>query len=135
MSTVMRHKLREREESGNRIKVGIIGAGFFGCQAIGQVSRIPGITTSIIADIHKEKATRGFIRFAGRKPREIVEVNDAGTVDRYIEKNTPVITTDSQVLIESDVDVILAGELAPAIGPELMLIGIPFLAPPTISCV
>jgi predicted homoserine dehydrogenase-like protein len=107
MSAVMRHKLRQREESGDRIKVGVIGAGFFGCQAIGQVSRIPGITTSVIADIHKEKATRGFIRFAGRKPGEIVEVNDAMTADRYIDENVPVITTDSQVLIESDVDVIL----------------------------
>lgn len=65
MSAVMRHKLREREESGDRIKAGVIGAGFFGCQAIGQVSRIPGITISVIADIYKEKATRGFVRFAG----------------------------------------------------------------------
>ena len=34
MSAVMRHKLREREERGDRIKVGIIGAGLFGCLAI-----------------------------------------------------------------------------------------------------
>ena len=63
----MRHKLREREESGNRIKVGVIGAGLFACQAIGQLSRIPGITTSIIADIYREKAIRGFVRFGQPK--------------------------------------------------------------------
>ena len=97
MSTVMRHKLKELEERGNSIKVGVIGAGFFGCSTIGQVSRIPGITTSIIADIYKEKATRGFTRFARRKAREIVEVTDADKANSYMDKNVPVITRDSQV--------------------------------------
>ncbi|MFQ6094573.1 MAG: NAD(P)H-dependent oxidoreductase [Candidatus Bathyarchaeia archaeon] len=106
MNTVMRHKLEELEESGTSIKVGVIGAGFFGCSTIGQVSRVPGITTSIIADLYEEKAVRGFVRFGRRKPKEIVEVNEADTANHYIEKNIPVITKNSQVLIESDVDVI-----------------------------
>jgi len=113
MSAVMRHKLREREESGNRIKVGVIGAGLFGCLAIGQVSRIRGITTSVIADIYKEKAIRGFTRFARRKAGEIAEANDPETANRYMEKDIPVVTTDSRVLIESDVDVILESTGAP----------------------
>ena len=107
MRIAARHKLREREESGNRIKVGVIGAGLFACQTIGQLSRIPGITTSIIADIYKEKAIRGFVRFGRQKPGEIVEVNDTEAANRYIHKNIPVITTNSRVLIDSDVDVIL----------------------------
>jgi predicted homoserine dehydrogenase-like protein len=107
MSAVMRHKLREREERGDRIKVGIIGAGLFGCLAIEQVSRIQGITTSIIADVYKEKAIRGFTKFARRKTGEIAEANDAETANRYIEKGIPVVTTNSQVLIESDIDVLL----------------------------
>jgi len=111
----MRHKLGELEESGNPIKVGVIGAGFFGCSTIGQTSRIPGITTSIIADIYKEKATRGFVRFARRKAREIVEVSDADAANGYMEKDIPVITRDSQVLIESDVDVILESTGVPEV--------------------
>jgi predicted homoserine dehydrogenase-like protein len=107
MKTAMIHKLREREESGDKIKVGVIGAGLFACLTIGQISTIPGITTSIIADIYPDKATRGFVKFGRRKPGEIVEVSDAEAANRYIHENTPVITTDGGVLIESDVDVIL----------------------------
>src|SRR5208337_1983925 len=107
MRTAMIQKLREREESGDKIKVGVIGAGFFACLTIGQISKIPGITTSIIADIYREKATRGFVKFGRRKQGEIVEVNDAEAANRCIHDNIPVITTDSGVLINSDVDVIL----------------------------
>jgi len=103
----MWQQLREREERGDRIKVGVIGAGLFACQTIGQVSRIPGITTSIIADIYREKAERGFVKFARRKPGEITEANSVEEANRCLEKDVPVITTNSQVLIESDVDVIL----------------------------
>jgi len=103
----MRHRLKELEDRGNPVKVGVIGAGFFGCSTIGQLSRTPGINTSIIADIYEDKATRGFVRFACRKAREIVIAEDADTANSYFEKNIPVITKDSQVLIESDVDVIL----------------------------
>ena len=111
----MRHKLQELDESGNPIKVGVIGAGFFGCSTIGQVSRILGITTSIIADIYKEKATRGFTRFARRKAREIVETRDTDMANSCIEKNIPVITRDSRVLIESDVEVILESTGVPEV--------------------
>jgi len=114
----MRNKLKELEESGNPIKVGVIGAGFFGCSTIGQVSRVPGITISIIADKWEEKATRGFVKFARRKPREIVEVHDADTANHYIGKNLPVITKNSQVLIESDVDVILESTGVPEVAAK-----------------
>jgi len=103
----MWQRLRGREESTGPIKVGVIGAGLFACQTIGQVSRIPGIRTSIIADIYKDKATRGFVSFARRKPTEVTEVNSVEEANRCIEKGVPAITTNSQVLIESDVDVIL----------------------------
>ncbi|MBS7615331.1 hypothetical protein KEJ18_06355, partial [Candidatus Bathyarchaeota archaeon] len=83
MSTVMRHRLNELEKNGTPIKAGVIGAGFFGCSTIGQASRTPGIRISIIADISKEKAVRGFVKFARRKPREIVEVKDVDTANHY----------------------------------------------------
>lgn len=66
--------------------MGVIGAGFFGCLTIGQISRISGITVSMIADIWREKANRGFVKFAGRKPKEIVEVQDVDAANHYIEK-------------------------------------------------
>lgn len=118
MSSVMRHRLTDLENSGNPIKVGVIGAGFFGCSTIGQVSRIPGITISMITDIYEDKATRGFVRFARRKTQEIIKVNDADTANHYIEKNIPVITENSEALIESNVDVILESTGVPEVAAK-----------------
>lgn len=114
----MRYKLIDLEKSGTPIKVGVIGAGFFGCSTIGQVSRIPGMTVSIIADIDEEKATRGFVRFARRKPREIIKVNDVDSANHHIEKKIPVITKKSDVLIKSDVDVILESTGVPEVAAK-----------------
>jgi predicted homoserine dehydrogenase-like protein len=111
----MRHRLKELEENGTPIKAGVIGAGFFGCSTIGQASRTPGIQIAVIADISKEKAVRGFVKFACRKPKEIVEAKDADTANGYIEKNVPVVTTNSQVLIKSNVDVILESTGVPEV--------------------
>ncbi len=115
---IMRYKLIDLEKSGTPIKVGVIGAGFFGCSTIGQVSRIPGMTVSIIADIDEDKATRGFVRFAHRKPREIIKVNDVDSANHHIEKKIPVITKKSDVLIKSDVDVILESTGVPEVAAK-----------------
>ena len=113
----MRLKLREREASGNPIKVGVIGAGLFSGLTISQITKIPGITVSIMADILKEKAIRGYVG-AGYKNKEIVQVHDVDSANNYIEKKIPVITEDNQVLIESDVDVILEATGNPEVGAK-----------------
>lgn len=118
MGAVVRHYLKELEENGTPIKAGVIGAGFFGCSTIGQASRTSGIRIAMIADISREKAVRGFVKFARRKPREIVEAKDADTANSYIEKGVPVITTDSKILIESNVDVILESTGSPEIAAK-----------------
>ncbi len=115
MSAVARLRLEELQENGTPIKVGVIGAGFFGCSTIGQISRIPGISVSIVADIFKEKAVRGFTMFARRRIKEIVEAQDVGTANHYVEKKVPVVTTNSQIVIESEIDVILEATGVPEV--------------------
>ena len=102
----MMQKLVEREKDNNPIKVGFIGAGMFNSMTINQVARVPGIRVSIIADVVKKKATDAYLRM-GYQGREIVEVRDVDTANHYIEKTAPVITDRSEILIESDIDVIL----------------------------
>lgn len=114
----MRLRLEEREKNGNPIRAGVIGAGFFGCSAIGQTSRIPGIRISIIADVYKEKALRAYVKFARRNSKDVVEVKDADTANHYIEKDIPVITTNSKALIESNVDVILESTGVPEVAAK-----------------
>jgi predicted homoserine dehydrogenase-like protein len=113
----MRLKLSEREANGDPIKVGVIGAGLFAGLTISQISKIPGITVSIIADILKEKAISAYER-AGYKNEEIVQVHDVDSANNYIEKKIPAITENNQVLIESDVDVILEATGNPEVGAE-----------------
>ncbi len=106
MSTVTWLKLRKLEETNKPIKAGIIGAGFFGVSVMRQVAKIPGIDISMVADIEKERAIQGYVS-AGHKPNEIAEVKDVDAANHFIEKRVPVITGNSQVVMESDVDVIL----------------------------
>jgi len=115
MSTVMRLELMERESNDNPIRVGVIGAGTFGGLTIYQIGRIPGISVSIISDIIEDNAIQGYVR-TGYKKREIVQVSEADAANHYIEKAVPVITDSNQIVIESDVDVILEATGNPEVG-------------------
>lgn len=111
----MRHKLMEREGSGNPIKVGVIGAGLFAGLTIRQIANIPGITVSVISDISKEKAVHAYEKI-GYKKDEIHHIHDVDTTNHYIEKRLPTITEDNRILTRSDVDVILEATGDPEAG-------------------
>lgn len=52
------NQLLEREKEGNRIKVGIIGAGQMGSGMIAQIATIPGMAVKGIGDIYLESGKR-----------------------------------------------------------------------------
>jgi len=114
---VMRLELMERETNDNPIRVGIIGAGTFGGLTIHQIGRIPGINVCIISDIREDNAIQGYVR-TGYKKREIVQVGEADAANYHIEKKVPVITSNNQIVTESDVDVILEATGNPEVGAE-----------------
>ena len=55
-------KLQERSESGNPIRVGLIGAGKFGCMFLSQVPSTPGIRVLGVTDLSAARAHKSLQR-------------------------------------------------------------------------
>jgi predicted homoserine dehydrogenase-like protein len=54
-------KLLERQEKGQPVRVGLIGAGKFGTMFISQVRRTPGMHLVAVSDLDPEKAAKTMI--------------------------------------------------------------------------
>ena len=54
------HRLRELEETGNNIQVGLIGAGTFGAQITSQMAAATGMRLAAIAELEPPKAVRAY---------------------------------------------------------------------------
>lgn len=105
-------KLQQRDEP---IRIGVIGAGLFGTNLIGQVERVSGMETVAIADIDEDAALRAYregnvpesaVTFASRS----TEINDA------IANGNRAFTTDGSELVRSDVDVVVEATGIPEVG-------------------
>ena len=96
-------RLADRDEP---VKTGVIGAGLFGSNLIGQLERTPGLEATIVADLAVEKAVDGLT--AGGVSREAIEVTDSvAAMQSAISAGRRVATTDSEGLIDADIDVVV----------------------------
>ena len=93
--------LRAREEP---VAVGVIGAGLFGTNLIGQVERAPGMRTVAIADVDREKARAAF---AAVDAADVVEADDAAEASEAIRAGERVVLGDGADLASADVDVVV----------------------------
>lgn len=98
--------LAKREEQGNPIRVGMVGAGFMGKPIALQILKYTkGMRLVAIANRHVEKAKQAYID-AGVK--EVAAVSTQVTLDRAIEKKSYVVTEDPMLLARSPhIDIIL----------------------------
>jgi predicted homoserine dehydrogenase-like protein len=103
---VLYEKLLARERSGEPIKIGLIGAGMFGSQVVSKVSTIHGMRLSLIAEKIPEKAYKAY-EFGGTSRNKVTVVESVEQANGAIENGRPAITLDSDILINSDVDVVL----------------------------
>lgn len=113
----MSDKLRELEERNECVKVGVIGAGVFGSTVVVQLAKMKGVKPCIIADVRLENAIRAY-ELAGYKKSDIIKVNDSLKANIAIEKDKPVITKDSNVLLNSDVDIVVEATGIPEFGSK-----------------
>lgn len=99
-------KLLEREQQGNPIRVGVIGAGQMGYGMIAQISQIPGMTVKGISDIREENALRAANAYnANKKVKESITVS-----------------SDFKEVIHSDaVEVIVDATGVPEVGAKIAL--------------
>jgi len=103
---VLHEKLLAREKSGEPIKIGLIGAGMFGSQVVSKVSTIPGMRLSLIAEKIPEKAYKAY-EFGGTSSSKVTVVESVEQANKAIENGLPAITSDSDILINSDIDIVL----------------------------
>jgi predicted homoserine dehydrogenase-like protein len=97
--------LRELEQAGTPIRVGVVGAGFMAQGLANQVvNSVPGMRLAAVAGRRLERAAH-VVRYAGREP---VVADDVAGLDKAISSGRPAITTDPFLLCRSrQVDVIV----------------------------
>lgn len=102
-------RLADRSEP---VRVGVVGAGTFGQQFVGQAAEIEGIRVAGIADLDLGRASDALSMAA-----ESVETADGSSaVHDAVSADRPVVTDDATALIESDIDVVLEATGIPEAG-------------------
>lgn len=98
--------LQQRDEQGNPIKVGLIGAGKFGSMFLSQAQRTPGIKIIGIADLNLENAKDALLR-TGWDQESMAYATDSNAVNDIAASQRVGLTDDGFALIDADVDVIV----------------------------
>ncbi len=89
----MKRKLDELVNRGEQIRIAVVGAGKMGTGLVNQISRIKGMSTSIIIDEKLDKANHA-LRSAGVKKEDIINTNSIKQAELALSKNKFVISDD-----------------------------------------
>ncbi|MCZ8187265.1 MAG: homoserine dehydrogenase [Beijerinckiaceae bacterium] len=111
--------LAAREESGQPIRVGVIGCGEMGTDLVTQIARMQGMRIGAIVDRSGRNAQEA-IRIA-RLPAELgIPVDGLPALDRAIEAGRIAIIDDAHTMLRSGlIDVVIDATGRPAAGAEL----------------
>lgn len=103
---IVDNALREREEAGEAIRVGMVGAGFMGHGIARQIiDSTPGMDLVVIANRTIENARSAFTEVGVDEPKE---VRKTGELEAVIDAGQHAITTDHTLTCRADgVDVVL----------------------------
>ncbi len=114
--------LRTREEAGNPVKIGVIGAGKFSSMFLSQVRLTPGMQVVGIAELDPDKAIQALAR-TGWDEDIAVASTDARSINEAAGRGKIAICEDSDELIRADCDVIMEITGNPEIGTRHALRG------------
>jgi len=112
------HKLAKRHASGNPIRVGWVGAGRMNTGAICQTALMKGIFNAVICDIRPEAAIRAY-EINGFKRGDILITDSASLANDAIRKGKPVITQNSLLMPELELDCVVEGTGVPEVGAQV----------------
>ncbi|MFC7456278.1 NAD(P)H-dependent oxidoreductase [Brachybacterium sp. GCM10030267] len=104
--------LRGRQDAGDPIKIGLIGAGRFGTMFLSQVRNTPGMHVVGIADINTERA-HGALDLVDW-PSDAV----AGSVEEALSGGGTAVVGDAGALLDVDLDVIVEATGNPIVGTD-----------------
>jgi predicted homoserine dehydrogenase-like protein len=113
------HKLEALQKAGNRIRVGLIGAGQMGRGMIAQITAMQGMEVVATADIHVDNAIHAY-QHAGYSMSKITRCEQVEKAEREIEEGHVVVTTDMHLVLSlPSVDVVVDATGIPNLGAEI----------------
>ena len=115
---MIQQKLLKRHAAGTPIRVGWVGAGRMITGAICQTALMKGMRNAVICDIRVEAAVRAF-EINGVKKKDVLLAGSVGAANDAIRAGKPVITQDSRMMPELEVDCVVEGTGVPEVGAEV----------------
>lgn len=117
----MNGKLNELAEQGKYIKVAIVGAGKMGKGLINQMSRIKGMSPSLVVNRNIEKAVDAFLS-AGIGQEDIVISNSLNKINYYLEKGKYIATEDMDIATKANtIEAVVDATGVPEVGAKISL--------------
>ncbi len=115
---MIRQKLLKRHAAGSPIRVGWVGAGRMITGAVCQTALMQGMRNAVICDIRVEAAIRAF-EINGVKKKDVLVTDSAGAANDAIRANRAVVTQDSRLMPELELDCVVEGTGIPEVGAEV----------------
>lgn len=116
-------ELAALEDSGRKIRIGLVGVGEMGTDIVTQVALMKGLAVTVIAvrDPGKRHAEHAFV-IAGLDPERVKVVESRSAIARAVEAGYTAVTTDVEALYTSDhVDVVIDATGKPEMGAVIGL--------------
>jgi len=112
-------ELQKREENGDNVKVGLIGAGQMGTDIVSMAASMPGLDIAAVVDIEMQNAKNAYI-LSGLDSDKIYQSNSHNEIEDLIIKDKAVISSDSNLITEiENIDVIIDATGIPEVGAEI----------------
>ena len=113
--------LEKRESEGKRIRVAVSGAGWMGGSFVTQISRMKGMTVTVLADEDTSLA-RSVFESTGVAPDDIVEAPSPSRASDALRRGKRVVTGSYKLAAQlAEVDIVADVTPSPAIGAETAL--------------
>ena len=113
-------ELNEREDTGNPVRIGLIGTGQMGTDVVAQTNMMKGIKVVVAADVDLNRARESYK--IGLVDAEVVEAKTSVEADQAVSQGKRVVTGDYRVVTGmKNIDVMLDATGVPEIGTRAAL--------------
>jgi predicted homoserine dehydrogenase-like protein len=113
--------LYERGQTGNPIRIGLIGCGEMGTDILSQVAHMHGIEVAAVANRRLENVVKASAMATGQ-PERVIEANNAVAMMAAIESGNIAATQDASLVAQCPlVDVVIDATGRPGVGAEIGL--------------
>jgi predicted homoserine dehydrogenase-like protein len=89
-------ELRRRQERGEPVRAGVIGAGFMGRGLVYQLSKMPGMHPALVVNRTPEKAVNAYVE-AGFKREHVLVSDDVAKLTGAVGEKRPAVATTPEI--------------------------------------